>query len=118
MEYHSAADAEDAFRWGLTYIQAKTASAAKLKPSSYWVGDKAGERQMFDDFAAGRGAWYTAHSRAKSGLEALDKGDAGMAEVYLREAMWMYIFALEKRVQPEDLAALGRPSGKRGRKKK
>lgn len=118
MKDHSAEAAEEAFREGLTYILSRTASAAKLNTSAFWVGDKAGERQVLDDLEAGRTEWRTAYSHAESGLKALEEGDPGMAEVYLREAMWMYIHALEKRVQPEDLAALGRPSRRRGRRKK
>jgi hypothetical protein len=106
---------EASLRSQLTTIKNKTASAEILKPGSWWVGDLAAQRQVRDNLAAGRlefrGAWHS----ACYGLDALDEGDLDAAEIWLTNALWLYINVLEKRVRPDDVAMLARSIQKRGR---
>jgi hypothetical protein len=111
----------DSLRTGLNWILRITESARTLPADGivgYWDGDIAGERQVRDNWAAGRAHWHTAHANAKHGLEALERGDLEQANMWLQQAKTFCIEALLKRVQPEDLAALARPSKKRGRRPK
>jgi hypothetical protein len=96
----------------------KTESGAKLPPASWWVGDKAGERRVHDDIAAGRVFWKSAYDTAVQGIKVLDKGLLEEAGVLAWMATDFYISALENRVRPEELNMLSRPSQRRGRRKK
>lgn len=108
----------DALRRRLSGLARKTATATALGPFAYWDGDKAAERQVRDDFAAGRAHWRSAHSAAKLGLDALDKDDRQGASEFLWIATDFYISALERRIRQEDLQVLGKPAAKRGRPQK
>ena len=100
----------------LTRLLKKTASAASL-PAPSLPGDIAGDRRAYDDLAAGRLYWAAAYRNAQLGLEALAAGDMETAELHTLAATDSYIDALEARVRPSDVAALGRPSERRGRPK-
>ena len=99
----------------LERLAAETAPGAALSPASFWKGDKAGERQVKDDWAAGRMALHYAHRHANSGLAALKAGDMDLADVYAWESAFLYIEALKSRIRPDDVQYLSRPAKKRGR---
>ena len=98
----------------------KTASATGLRPPGWWVGvgNKAEERRVGDDMAAGRLAWRAAHGRASQGLDALSQGDIETAQLCVWAATDLYIEALEARLRPSELRELGRASQLRGRPRK
>jgi hypothetical protein len=102
----------------LTRLADATASAAKLRPASWWVGDVAGQRRVLDDMAAGRLNWSSANKMARLGLKALAEGDLEMAEICAWSATDHYIAALEARIRPDDMNELGRINKRRGRPKK
>lgn len=102
----------------LTRLLEKTASAKDLNPGGWWVGDVAGERRVQDDLKGGRLYWRSAHDMARRGLEALACENREMAESCAWEATDLYIAALETRIRPSDMAALGRSSQRRGRPRK
>jgi hypothetical protein len=103
----------------LMLLLQKTTGAERLRwRSGYWVGDKAGERRVLDDMAAGRLHWSSANNMARRGLEALGDGDIEMAELCAWTATDHYLAALEVRVRPSDMKVLNRPSQLRGRPRK
>lgn len=84
----------------------------------WWVGDVAGERQVYDDMAAGRLQWLQANRFAHQGLEALENGDKEMASLCAWAATDCYVAALEIRVRPSDMQVLSRAAARRGRPRK
>lgn len=96
----------------------KTIGAEALRSPSWFIGDVAGERRALDDADAGRVSWAQARHHAKQGLDALDAGDPELAWRYCWEAIDEYVVALEARIRPAELKALGRSSGPRGRPSK
>jgi hypothetical protein len=111
----------DALQRRLTRLLEATVSAKGFQHSSWWVGDKAGERRVFDDYAAGREHWRSAHNLAQQGLKALEKDDLEMAELCAWTATDLYVATLEiwvKRVRPPDRPKLTRSAEKRGRPRK
>ncbi|WP_442753859.1 hypothetical protein ACNHKD_12745 [Methylocystis sp. JAN1] len=109
---------DDLIRSRLTNLLEKTASAENLSGGGYWVGDKAEERRVLDDWKTGRLSWKMVRRAAKLGLEALDNGDHEAALEFAWMSTSYYIEVLENRVRPSDLAELGRPAKKRGLKPK
>lgn len=80
-----------------------------------WVGDKAGERRVADNLAAGRIHFRSARRRAILGLEALANGDAEFAELLLRDAEGLRAAAIEAQLntaQFESLLQDAKPRGK------
>ena len=111
----------DGLRSRLTRLAAKTASAEGLGPPSWWVGDRAGKRQVLDDAASGRLSWRAAHKAALDGLEALlSNGDRDLAETYAWAATDHYVGALEARtrIRPSEMQALGQTAARRARPRK
>ena len=75
-------DEHDPLRIRLTSLAAKTATAEAVAIPAWRIGDQAGERRAHDDLASGRLFWRQAHDAACRGLEALERGDRDMAELY------------------------------------
>jgi hypothetical protein len=106
---------KEAIRHRLTMLKIKMESAKKLGPAGFWVGDKAGERKVLDDCAAGRFQWRSGYKSAVLGLETLDNGDAEGALEFAWIATDYYVSAIERRLRPSELAELSRSSQRRGR---
>ncbi|CDX29151.1 hypothetical protein MPLSOD_110129 [Mesorhizobium sp. SOD10] len=109
----------DRLKGRLEILLRKTESAKDL-PAGYWGFGKAVERQISDDWSAGRIFWRAAWENARHGLDSIAVGDLDMADVYVWQATDAYIAALESRLQhrPSDVAVLTRPASRRGRPKK
>lgn len=108
---------EEKLRRRFTRMIAKTATAATFRPAGWWDGDKADERQVRDDLAAGRVSLNQAYEDARSGLAALDAGDLEAARQHAWSATDHYVTSLELRLQrlrPAVREKLLRPAGRRG----
>lgn len=84
--------------------------------AGYWVGDKAAERRVSDNFQSGRLYWQQAREGAKRGLVAFDSGDIEYAELALRNAEGLRAAAIEAQLKPSQFAPLMRDAETRGRK--
>lgn len=80
-----------------------------------WVGDKAGERRVADNLAAGRIHFRSARRRAKLGLEVLTAGDLKFAELLLRDAEGLRAAAIEAQLNTAQFAALLQDAKPRGK---
>ena len=80
-----------------------------------FVGDKAGERRVADNLAAGRIHFRTARRRALFGLETLEKGDIEFAELLLRDAEGLRAAAIEAQLSHSQFAALMQDAKPRGK---
>ncbi|RWO51022.1 hypothetical protein [Mesorhizobium sp.] len=100
----------------LTILVKKTEGADSSRVGGgWWVGDIAGQRQAYDDLAAGRLQWQQANRFAHQGLEALKNADRETASICAWAATDCYVAALEIRVRPSDMRVLKKPAAKRGR---
>jgi hypothetical protein len=113
--FQSKSDEVDALRARLERMLAKTASAKSLRVGGFWVGDRAGERAVYDDFSTGRLFWRAARDHAECGIQALNGGDLESAHLHSQVATDLYIDALEAHIRPSDLSLLGRSAKRRGR---
>ena len=92
-------------RWQLAAIIARTESARSLPPSFIiWLPKMTlrmrESRQVVDDLQSRRISWRGARISAETGLAALERDDLATAEIYLTNAIWLYIDALEKHIRP------------------
>jgi len=91
---------------------------AEKSTGGFWVGDKAGERQVLDDLRAGRLWLHSTYLHAQAGIEAIGEGDRETAELEAEVATDCYIEALEtflQKVRPSDRPLLTKPAKRRGR---
>ena len=111
---------EDPLLIKLQRLLEKSQSAAHTS-GGFWVGDKAGERQVLDDLRAGRLWLHSVHLHAKAGIEAIRAEDRETAELEASVATDCYIEALEaflSKVRPSDRQSLTKPAKRRGRPSK
>lgn len=90
---------------------------------SWWVGDRATERQALDDLASGRRYRMDAHRMAENGIRLLDAGDRDGATTAAWAATDFYTAFLEswiRRVKPSERPSIApaKPRGRRARKNK
>jgi hypothetical protein len=79
---------EESLRREIAVILAKTSAAKTLPVGGFWVGDKAGERRVFDDLASGRLTFRSARDLAEDALRSLDGGDADRAMLSIIVMHW------------------------------
>lgn len=111
-------DEQESLRNRLLKLSEKTSGPEYS--TSFWVGDRAGERQSLDDLNSGRRLLADAHQMANQALGYLDDGEGKMAVMAAWAAHDLYISFLESwlaRVKPSDRPSIA-PAKRRGRPRK
>lgn len=117
----------DLLRRRLQLLYDSTATGDEVEVPGGWIDDDPKSRrvrksdvfdglprQVRDDGLSGRVSWRGARQKARFGLQALDRGEAEMAEIWLWEGMSLRMAALESQMRPEQWADLGTSAKRRG----
>lgn len=115
MEESTASVSVEYVRARLETLKAQIESVGHGATTSFWVGNTAAERQVKDDWRAGRTQWETAWANVKRGIRALEDSDYDLALLSLLEAQSFVIGALGTRLRPDDIYQLAKPAKPRGR---
>ena len=115
MEESTASVSAAYVRARLETLKAQIESVGHGATTSYWVGDTAAERQVKDDWRAGRAQWEAAWKNVTRGIKSLEDGDFDLALLSLLEAQSLAIGALGTRLRPDDTYQLAKPAKPRGR---